>query len=236
MAYRFRLVPLAIVGSMALLGLKATHLWFAIETVPLALAQAPAASAPAAAPTAPPVTPPLPAGSPPAAAAPPPPSAPPAAAGDKPRAFDPMAITPTEVELLQKLAERRAELDKRAAEISQREVLLQATEQRIDEKIAKLAALEKEIGGIADKQSAEDDARIKSLVKIYETMKPQDAARILEQLDMPVLLGVVEHMKELKTSAILASMDPGKARAITDALAMRRDSRGKSETAAKPKS
>jgi flagellar motility protein MotE (MotC chaperone) len=139
-------------------------------------------------------------------------------------------MSPAEVELLQKLSERRNELDKRAAELSQREVLLQATEKRIDDKIAKLAALEKDIGGIVDKQSEEDDARIKSLVKIYETMKPADAARIFEQLDMPVLLGVLEHMKERNAAPVLAAMDPAKAKAVTLALAARRDQRAKAET------
>jgi flagellar motility protein MotE (MotC chaperone) len=58
-------------------------------------------------------------------------------------------------------------------------------------------------------------------VKIYETMKPKDAARIFEQLDMPVLLGVLERMKEMKSSAILAAMDASKAKAATMALAER---------------
>ncbi|HZB92012.1 MAG TPA: hypothetical protein VE397_11255, partial [Stellaceae bacterium] len=146
--------------------------------------------------------------------------------------LDPLSMSPSEVELLQQLAQRRAELDKRAAELSQREVLLQAAEKRIDEKIAKLAELKKDIGGIVDKQSEEDDARLKSLVKIYETMKPGDAARIFSQLDMPVLLGVLEHMKERNAAPILAAMDPGKAKAVTLALAERRDQSVEAATAA----
>lgn len=109
-------------------------------------------------------------------------------------------------------------------------MLLQAAEKRIDGKIAKLTALEKDIGGIVDKHSEEDQARIKSLVKIYETMKPVDAARIFSQLDMPVLLGVLENMKERNAAPILAAMDPGKAKTVTQALAERRDQRDKSDT------
>jgi flagellar motility protein MotE (MotC chaperone) len=132
-------------------------------------------------------------------------------------------MSPSEVELLQQLSDRRAALDKRAAELSQREVLLQAAEKRVDEKIAKLEALKQQIGGIEDKQNQEDEARLKSLVKIYETMKPDDAARIFSQLDMPVLLGVLEHMKERNAAPILAAMDPAKAKAVTLALAERRN-------------
>ncbi|HEX3498406.1 MAG TPA: hypothetical protein VHT04_03700, partial [Stellaceae bacterium] len=69
-----------------------------------------------------------------------------------------------------------------------------------------------------------DDAKIKSLVRIYETMKPKEAARIFEQLDLPVLLDVLEQMKELKTAPILAAMDPAKVKAVTLALAARQPS------------
>ena len=240
MPFRFRLVPLAILAAVALLGVKVGDLWSDLAAAPQAMAQTPsAAPKPASATAMPPAPTPAPkaVAAPPAAAAAPAGEPPAAAAETAPSnaaAIDPLSMTPAEVDLLQKLSERRAELDKRAAEMSQREIQLQAAETRVDEKIAKLAALEKEIGGIVDKQNDEDDARVKSLVKIYETMKPHDAARIFEQLDMGVLLGVVEHMKERNTAPILASMDPAKARAVTLALADRRDSRPRPGKGAQP--
>jgi flagellar motility protein MotE (MotC chaperone) len=241
MEFRPRLVPLLIAAALGLLTLKLGDLWSVLSPAPVAMAQAPvppAAKPPAAGATPAAPAAPAPAATPPAAT--PAPGAAPAAAAapangapaDKPQSIDPLSMSPSEIDLLQKLSERRAALEKRDAELSQREVLLQATEKRIDEKIAKLAAIEKDIGGIVDKQNQEDDARLKSLVKIYETMKPHDAARIFEQLDMPVLLGVVEHMKEMKAAPILASMDPAKARAVTLALAERRDTRNKDRMAA----
>ena len=227
---RFRVLPLAILAAAGLLGLKLGNLWLAVDAPLFATAraqgeseksakpahaaiEAKAAPAKATAPAAMPMTEP--------------------AEGER-QAIDPLSMSPAEVELLQKLAERRASLDKRAAEQSQREVLLEAAEKRIDEKIAKLEALKKDIAGLADKQSAEDDARLKSLVKIYETMKPHDAARIFEQLDMPVLLGVVERMKERNAAPILAALDPAKAKALTLALAERRERQAKTEAMAPP--
>jgi len=67
------------------------------------------------------------------------------------------------------------------------------------------------------------ESQYQSLVKIYENMKPKDAARIFEQLEMAVLIPVVERMKERKTAPILAKMDPVKAQAITVELAQRRN-------------
>jgi flagellar motility protein MotE (MotC chaperone) len=232
MELRFRLMPLAILAAIALLAVKLGGMWSVLDATPEAMAQAPAPAPAKPAPAMPAAAAPARAPVPSAAAAPASPasSAPAAATAAAPggaAAVDPLSMTPAEVELLQQLAERRAELDRRAAELRQREVVLQAAETRVDEKIAKLAALEKEIGGLVDKQSDEDAARVKSLVKIYETMKPHDAARIFEQLDMPVLLNVVEHMKERNAAPILAGMDPARARAVTLALAERRDARAK---------
>ena len=58
--------------------------------------------------------------------------------------------------------------------------------------------------------------------KIYENMKPKEAAKIFEQLDMPILLDVVERMKEQKVSPILAEMEPSKAKTVTTEMAQQR--------------
>jgi flagellar motility protein MotE (MotC chaperone) len=234
MTLRIRVLPLAILASMGLLGIKVGDLSSIVLTAAPARAQSPAPPAPAPATPAPAPA----AASPtPAAAAseprPAPPAAPAPAAQDKAAGIDPLSMNPSEVDLLQQLAERRAELDKREAELSQREVLLQAAEKRVDEKIAKLAALEKDIDDIVDKQNQETAQHTKSLVKIYETMSPKDAARIFEQLDMGVLLSMVENMKERNAAPILAAMDPAKARTVTQALAERRDRGAKAENSAK---
>ncbi|HWE75298.1 MAG TPA: hypothetical protein VG328_19215 [Stellaceae bacterium] len=149
------------------------------------------------------------------------------AAGDKPVGHapmkDPLLLSPAEIEVLQQLSARRTQIDQRASELDQQQVVLQATEKRIDDKIAKLEALQKSIQVTVDKENAADDARTQSLVKIYETMKPADAAQILSQLDMPILLQMLSHMKEAKTAPILAAMDPTKAQAITTAMAQRQN-------------
>jgi flagellar motility protein MotE (MotC chaperone) len=216
-----RLLPVLIGAAALLLCAKVVDFWVAIGIDPLATAQAQ---------TTPPKAPPqttsaattTPAPAKPEAAKPSrTAAADPVPSAGKRAARDPMTFSPQEVEILQSLAQRRDELDRRAAEVDRHEALLQATEQRIDEKIAKLKQMEGTIDATFKKEDQKDDAKIKSLVKIYETMKPKEAARIFEQLDLPVLLDVLENMKELKTAPILASMDPAKAKTVTLALAAR---------------
>ena len=46
-------------------------------------------------------------------------------------------------------------------------------------------------------------------------MKPKDAARIFNTLDLDVLLNVVSRMSERKSAPVIASMDPERARTLT---------------------
>jgi len=136
---------------------------------------------------------------------------------------DVFEMTDEDIEQLQSLANRREELEQRARDIDDREVLLKAAEQRIDQKITELEQLQATIEALLVQHDEQDEAQMQSLVKIYESMKPKDAARIFEELDMEVLLEVVERMKERKTAPILAQMNPERAKAVTLELAQRRD-------------
>src|SRR6516165_1261846 len=125
MRFRLRVLPLAIIAATGLLAVKLGNLWLAVDAPLFAVARAQGESdksaKPAHAVSEAKATPP--AKMPIAMTAP--------AEGER-QAIDPLSMSPNEVELLQKLAERRASLDKRAAEQSQREVLLEAAEKRID--------------------------------------------------------------------------------------------------------
>ncbi len=152
------------------------------------------------------------------------PAAPDAAApaGSQPPAIDPLGLSDEELGVLQSLAKRREELDARERALAQREALLTAAEQRMDQKLEELKGLQHSIEALMKQHDAQEEERLKSLVKIYENMKPRDAARIFEQLDMDVLLDVVERMREARVAPILALVNPSRAQEITIQLAERR--------------
>jgi len=128
---------------------------------------------------------------------------------------DPTLLTPAEIDILQQLAVRRDQLDSREKEIEMRTGLLDAAEERINKKIAELQNLRVTIDGLIKKFDAQQDAKLKSLVKIYENMKPKDAGKIFEELEMDTLLEVAERMKERKLAGILSKMPPERAREVT---------------------
>jgi flagellar motility protein MotE (MotC chaperone) len=131
-------------------------------------------------------------------------------------------MSQSELDVLQKLSDRRAMLDTRERDIERREALLKAAESQIERKISEMKTLQNTIEGLLRQHNEQEDNKMRSLVKIYENMKPKEAAKIFEQLDMPIMLEVVERMKEQRVAPILAEMDPGKARNLTAELAQRR--------------
>ena len=135
--------------------------------------------------------------------------------------FDPMELNATEFALLQDLSARRETLDERGRELDLREKMLLAAERQVDDKIVELKEIEKTIEGLLRQHDEEQSARIDSLVKIYQSMKPKNAARIFAELDLPVLLDVLERMREAKSALILALLDPERAKTLTIELAER---------------
>ena len=123
---------------------------------------------------------------------------------------DPNRFSEREVQLLQELAERRNVLDARERQLEEREALLKAAEQRLVEKQTELNATKGELKALLKEQDAQEKAKVKQLVAIYENMKPQDAANIFNDLEMPVLLQVIENMKERKVAPVIASMSSRK--------------------------
>ena len=133
-------------------------------------------------------------------------------------ADDPTFYTQAEVDLLQKLAERREEIEARAREIDVRENLLKAAEARIDTKVESLKDLQRTIEDKLVQYDKEQEEKLNNLVKLYENMKPKDAGRIFEELEMDVLLEVAEKMNNRRLAPILAKMAPQKARDATEEL------------------
>jgi flagellar motility protein MotE (MotC chaperone) len=124
--------------------------------------------------------------------------------------------------LVKDLAERRKLVETQEKALATREAVLKAAESELDQKYKELTDLQKQLRGLLNQQSEEESARIKSLVRIYEGMKPADAARIFNTLDTTILLDVMSRMSERKSSPVLAAMDPDRARTITLLMAQQK--------------
>jgi flagellar motility protein MotE (MotC chaperone) len=123
--------------------------------------------------------------------------------------------------LLERLQARRQELDARARELDLRESMLKAAEKKIEKEAALDKAEEAKNGAPTQRKEKEDadGIRFKGLVTMYETMKPKEAAKIFDRLEIKILLDVASQMKPQIMSAILAQMSPEAAERLTVELA-----------------
>ena len=134
-------------------------------------------------------------------------------------------VSVSERALLEKLQQRREELEARNREMDVREGLLRAMEIKLEERVAQLKELENQIQMASpadDAAKAKEEAikkQLKDLVIMYENMKPKEAARIFDQLDLKVLVSVVMEMNPRKSSEVIAKMTPTSAQRLTVALA-----------------
>jgi flagellar motility protein MotE (MotC chaperone) len=138
-----------------------------------------------------------------------------------PDLLPPTPTSASERAVLERLQERRGAMDERAKEMEMREALLQAAERKLDGRINDLKAIEERLDAGARAEKAEVDKQLRTVVVMYETMKPKDAARVFDRLKLDVLVPVATAMKPQRMAEILAAMSPEAAERLTVALATR---------------
>ncbi len=124
----------------------------------------------------------------------------------------------SEILILQELAERREALDLRAKEIDRKAIQLKVAEEEIDKKIKQLQEYEQKLKDLMIEYNEEEKEKITALARLYTTMKPKDAARIFNTLEMSILIPLLKEMKPSSSSAILSQMDSERAKAVTTEL------------------
>ena len=144
-------------------------------------------------------------------------------------------VSPAERAILERLQARRQELEARAREIDIRESLLKAAEKRIEAKVEEMKAAESRISAANGQKNEAETARLKNIVTMYEGMKPKDAAKVFDRLDMNVLLDIATQIAPRKMSDILGLMTPEAAERLTVEMARRAGADKSASTADLPK-
>jgi flagellar motility protein MotE (MotC chaperone) len=130
-------------------------------------------------------------------------------------------VSESERAILERLQSRRQELEQRAREIEIRESLLKAAEKRIESKVEEMKAVEGRIGTASGQRNEQEAARFKGIVTMYESMKPKDAAKVFDRLEMSVLIEIASQIAPRKMSDIMGLMQPEAAERLTVELAHR---------------
>ena len=137
------------------------------------------------------------------------------------RAEQSQTVSPSERAILERLQARRQELETRAREIDIRESLLKATEKRVEARVEELKAVESRISTATQQKNEAEAARFKGIITMYEGMKPKDAAKVFDRLEMPVLFEIASQIAPRKMADILGLMAPEAAERLTVEMARR---------------
>jgi flagellar motility protein MotE (MotC chaperone) len=132
-------------------------------------------------------------------------------------------LSPAELQVLQSLGTRRGQLDQRETDLNTQLALMAAAEAKLDAKVKSLNGLKADIQGLMGQANAKEQAEVDRMVKVFEAMKPKDAAPRITLLSDSVRLPIAAKMKERSLSAILAQMPPAEAKRLTESLAGRFD-------------
>ncbi len=130
-------------------------------------------------------------------------------------------LSQAEVQVLQALGTRRAELEARGEAMQTQDGLMLAAEQRLSERVAELRALETHVNDLLGQLDESQEQRLRSLVDVYTRMRSKDAAAVFDGLEDDVLVQVASRMREANLAEVMGRMEPARARQLTQMLADR---------------
>ena len=132
-------------------------------------------------------------------------------------------LTQAELDVLQSLKQRRETLNQRESRLELRESLIEAAETNLASRVEEWKQLKSEVEELLTRYEEAEEGKLKTLATYYEKMKPKDAARVFNTLDLPYLIEIVGRMKVAKVADVIGKMDTQKAKVLTIALAQRRE-------------
>src|ERR1700682_891690 len=145
------------------------------------------------------------------------------------------AMSASERAILERLQARRQELETRAREIDIRENLLKSAEKRIESRVEEMKATEARITTATGQKAEAEAARMKGIITMYEAMKPKDAAKVFDRLEMSVLFEIASQIPPRKMSDIMRLMQAEAAERLTVEMARRAGSERSASSADLPK-
>ncbi|WP_101067132.1 MotE family protein [Roseovarius salinarum] len=123
--------------------------------------------------------------------------------------------------LLEAFEARETRLETREAELRDRMQALRVADREVSRKLAALEAAEAELRdtiALAESASADDLDR---LTKVYENMKPKQAAALFEEMDPAFAAGFLGRMRPDAAAEIMAGLSPAAAHSFSVVLAGR---------------
>ena len=128
-------------------------------------------------------------------------------------------VNPETFRMFETIEKKNRELKRREEELRIKELRIKAIETKVSkdlEKIEKGISESKKQLGIQDEKTKEN---VEALVKVYSSMKPEEAANLIEAIDDDLALRIVAGMKSKIAGKVLSKLDVKVAKRISETLA-----------------
>ncbi|OGP16546.1 MAG: hypothetical protein A2V21_300305 [Deltaproteobacteria bacterium GWC2_55_46] len=112
--------------------------------------------------------------------------------------------------LLAAINRKEKEIEAREGDLLKKEERLNAIKGDIESRLGELRKVQQDIESMVKKINEVNDERIRKIVKIYESMGPEEAASRIEALDKEMAVMILATMSERKASKILAFVNVAK--------------------------
>lgn len=124
-----------------------------------------------------------------------------------------------EINHLQKLVQRKEQLDAREAELGRLETELAAQKEELEKKLKSMDETRSGISTMLQERTTQDAAKVDTLVQMYSNMKASQAAKVLESLDEDLAVEIIGRMKKKNAAEVLNLMKPEKAQVFSEKFA-----------------
>jgi flagellar motility protein MotE (MotC chaperone) len=119
------------------------------------------------------------------------------------------------------LQQKEIEIGKREEKLKEKEEHLSKLEKEVEQKVKDLLELQKQFQSAQIEKQESQNNKVRGLAKIYGTMKPKEAAKLMENLDDKLVMNIIATMTTDQAAAILSLMEVKKAAKISEALSSR---------------
>jgi flagellar motility protein MotE (MotC chaperone) len=96
---------------------------------------------------------------------------------------------------------------------------LTAQKEELEKRMKELEKTRSNISSVLEEKVKADDQKIDTLVQMYSTMKPQQAAKVFETLDEDLSVEIISRMKKKNAAEILNLLKPEKAQMFSEKFA-----------------
>lgn len=137
---------------------------------------------------------------------------------------------------LEKLNDRKKQLDAREEELNRLEAEIQAQKIDLEKRMEEVKNMRNEISSILDDRVKADEQKVEVLVQVYSNMKPQQAAQVFGTMDEDLAIEILGRMKKKSAADIMNLIKPDKAQILSEKFAgyKRKPSSNIPEGSAKP--